>query len=131
MLRSSLCDYTEAYILVSATITVPKKGAAANPNNRKNIKIKNCASFTNCISKINNTKIDNAKDIDLVMPIYDLIEYSANYFKTSKMMNHDESFLHNNSAIADFLLIITAVLPLTLIRLGGFFGGFFFPGGSI
>ena len=56
MLRSSLCDYSDAYILVSATITVPNiEAAGAAANNRKNIIIKNCAPFTNCISKINNT----------------------------------------------------------------------------
>ena len=49
-------------------------GTAANPNNKKNIMIKNCAPFTNCISEINNTQIDNAKDIDIVMPMYNLIE---------------------------------------------------------
>ena len=65
MLRSSLCDYSDAYTLVSGTITVPNTAAAANPNNRKNIVIKNCAPFTNCISEINNTQIDNAKDIDI------------------------------------------------------------------
>ena len=58
MLRSSLCDYNDAYILVSATMTVPNRGTAANPSYRKNIIIKNCASFTNCISEINNTQID-------------------------------------------------------------------------
>ena len=63
MLRSSLCDYSDAYILASATMTVPNTAAAADPNNRKNIIIKNCAPFTNCISEINNTQIDNAKDI--------------------------------------------------------------------
>ena len=49
---------------------------------RKKI-FKNCAPFTKCISKINNTQIDNAKDIDIVMPMYNLIEYSDNYSKTS------------------------------------------------
>ena len=44
---------------------------------------KNCAPFTNCISEINNTQVDNAKDIDIVMPMYNLIEYSDNYAKTS------------------------------------------------
>ena len=54
MLRSSLCDYSDAYILVSATITVPKTAAAgAAANNRKNITIKNCTPFTSCINKIN------------------------------------------------------------------------------
>ena len=60
MLKSSLCDYPDAYILVSGTITVPNTGTAANPNNRKNIIIKNRAPFTDCIIEINNTQIDNA-----------------------------------------------------------------------
>ena len=77
---------------MSAIITVPNTVAAgAEANNRKNIIIKNCASFTNCISEINNTQIDNAKDIDIVMPMYNLIEYSDNYSKTFRFttgVNH-------------------------------------------
>ena len=71
MLRSSLCDYSDAYILVNATITVPNTAgaAAAAAKNRKNVIIKSCAPFTNCISEINNTQIDNPKDIDIVIPI--------------------------------------------------------------
>ena len=85
MLRSSLCDYSDGYILVKGTITVDDTsaaGAAANNTNKKVI-FKNCAPFTNCISEINNTQVDNAKDIDIVMPMYNLIEYSNNYSKTS------------------------------------------------
>ena len=85
MLRSSLCDYSDAYILVRGNITVNNTaadGAAANNTNKKVI-FKNCAPFTNCISKINNTQIDNAEYIDIVMPMYNLIEYSDNYSKTS------------------------------------------------
>ena len=85
MLKSSLCDYKNAYILVKGTITVNNTaaaGAAANNTNKKVI-FKNCAPFTNCISEINNTQIDNAKDIDIVMPMYNLIEYSDNYAKTT------------------------------------------------
>ena len=79
MLRSRLCDYSDVYILVSATITVPNTAAAgADPNNRKNIIIKNCAPFTNCTSEINNTQRDNARDIDVVKPMYNLIEYRTN-----------------------------------------------------
>ena len=52
--------------------------AAANNTNKKVI-FKNCVPFTNCISEINNTQIDNVKDIDIVMPMYDVIEYSDNY----------------------------------------------------
>ena len=80
MLRPNLCDYSDAYILVSATIAVPNTAAAGTAaSNRKNIIIKNCSPFTNCISKINNTQIDNAKDINIVIPMYTLIEYSGNY----------------------------------------------------
>ena len=85
MLKSSLCDYSDAYILVKGTISVNNtaaQGAAANNTNKKVI-FKNCAPFTNCISEINNTQINNAKDIDIVMPMYNLIEYSDNYAKTT------------------------------------------------
>ena len=85
MLRSSLWDYSDAYILVSATITVLKIAAA---NNGKNIIIKNCAAFTNCISEINNTQIDNAKDIAIIMPMSDLIKYRDNYSKTFGSLWH-------------------------------------------
>ena len=85
MLRSSLCDYSDTYILVKGNISVNDNagaGAAAN-NIGKKVIFKNCAPFTNCISKINNTQIDNAEYIDIVMPMYNLIEYSDNYSKTS------------------------------------------------
>ena len=75
----------DAYILVKGTITVNNTaaaGAAANNTNKKVI-YKNCALFTNCISEINNMQIDNAKDIDIVMLMYNLIEYSDNYAKTT------------------------------------------------
>ena len=84
MLKSSLCDYSNAYILVKGNIIVNNsaaQGAAANNTNKKVI-FKHCAPFTNCISEIN-MQIDNAKDIDIVMPMYNLIEYSDNYAKTT------------------------------------------------
>ena len=83
MLRSSLCDYSDAYILVKGNVTVNNtaaEGAAANNTNKKVI-FKNCAPFTNCKGKINNTQIDHAEYIDIVMPMYNLIEYSDNYSK--------------------------------------------------
>ena len=85
MLKSSLCDYSDAYILVKGTINVNNtaaEGAAANNTNKKVI-FKNCVPFTNCISEINNTQVDNAKDIDIAMSMYNLIEYSDNYAKTT------------------------------------------------
>ena len=84
MLRSSLCDYSDAYILVKENISVinnASAGAAANNRNKKVI-FKDCAPFTNCISNINNTQIDSAEYIDILMPMYDVIEYSDNYSKT-------------------------------------------------
>ena len=87
MLKSSLCDYSDAYILVKGTITIT--GAAADAAARqaderdKGVAFKNCAPFINCISEINNTQVDNAKDIDIVMPMYNLIEYADNYAKTT------------------------------------------------
>ena len=80
MLRSSLSNYRDAYILVKGNISVNNAAAATNNTNKKVI-FKNCAPFTNCISKINNTQIDNAEYIDLVMPLYNLIEYSDKLFE--------------------------------------------------
>ena len=88
MLRSSLCDYSDAYILVTGNITVNNTaadGSAANNTNRKVI-FKNCAPFTYCISKINNTQTDNAEHIDIVMPMYNLIEYSKLFKNIWKSM---------------------------------------------
>ena len=87
MLKSGLFDYSNAYILVKGNITVNNTatdGAAAF-NTVKKVIFKNYASFTNCMSEINNTEVDNAKDIDIVMPMYNFIEYSQldNYQKTS------------------------------------------------
>ena len=83
ILKSRFCDYSDPYILLSTTMTVSNIAAArAAGNNRKNIITKNWAPVTNCISKKNNTKINNAKDIDIVMSTYNLIEYSNNYSKT-------------------------------------------------
>ena len=81
MLRSSLWDYSDAYILVKGTITIaPVAPPAAEPNNNyKEIVFKNCTPFSDCISEINNAPIDNASYIDVVMSMYSLIEYSDNY----------------------------------------------------
>ena len=107
MLKSSLCDYSDAYIIVKRTITVNNtaaEGAAANNINKK-VMFKNCAPFTNCISEINNTQVDYAKDIDIVMRMYNLIEYSDNYAKTSGSLWQyckDIPPVNNNNAILGF-----------------------------
>ena len=82
MLRSNLCDYADAYILVKGTITITGAGdddASKRLHERnKGVIFKNCAPFTKCVSRINNTDIDNAQDTDIVMPMYNLIECSDN-----------------------------------------------------
>ena len=85
MLRSNLCDYADSYILVKGTITITGDGDNAGERQAderdKGVTFKNCTPFTKCISRINNTDIDNAHDIDIVMPKYNLIKYSDNYSK--------------------------------------------------
>ena len=87
MLKSTLCDYSDAYILVKGTITINGRGADAAARQaderNKGVAFKNCAPFINCISEINNTQVDNAKDIDIVMLMYNLTEYSDHYVKTT------------------------------------------------
>ena len=106
MLKSSLCDCSDAYILAKGTITVNNTGTATAPNNRNiKVKFKNCATFTECISEISNTQVNNAKDIYIVMPMYNLIEYSDNYPKTSRSLSHyckDMPAVNNNGNIVNF-----------------------------
>ena len=87
MLRSNLCDYADLYIVVKGTITITGEGDNAGERQAddrdKGVTFKNYAPFTKCISRIDNTCIDNAHDFDIVMPMYNLIEYSDNYSKTS------------------------------------------------
>ena len=77
MLKSILCEYSDAYIIVEGKITITGAGADAAAREaderNKGVVFKNCARFINCKSEINNTEIDNAKDIDIVMPMYNLI----------------------------------------------------------
>ena len=68
--------------MITIALYIVVERAAANDLN-KTVIFKNCAPFTDCISKINNAQVDNAKDIDIVMLMYNLIEYSDNYSKTS------------------------------------------------
>ena len=74
------------HILVKRTITVPNTAtvaAAVSNNDDKKVIFKNCAPFADCINEINNIKVDNAKDIDLEIPMYNLMEYNHNYLKTA------------------------------------------------
>ena len=86
MLKSSLCDYSDAYIHVKGRISITEAGddtaARQADEGNKGVIFKNCALFISCKSEINNIEIDNAKDVDIVMPIHGLVEYSDNYSKT-------------------------------------------------
>ena len=107
MLRSSLCDYSDGYILVKGTITVANTAAVGEATNNADKKVifKNCAPFTSCRSRINNKQIDDAQYIDVVIPIYNLIEYSDNYLKTSGIswqFYRDLPAVDNDGAVTDF-----------------------------
>ena len=87
MLRSDLCDYTDAYLLVNGIITVTANGDNNNANNirdkrNRSLILKNNAPFVSCIIKINGELIEDAEDLDIVMPMNKLLEYSKNYRKT-------------------------------------------------
>ena len=113
MLRSALCDYSDAYIVLKGRITV--EGDNDNTTRNKKLIFKNNAPFKSCISKINNVFIDNAKHLDIVMPIYTLLEYSDNYSMASESLwnyyrneindfaieiNNDGNKINNNKTIA-------------------------------
>ena len=85
MLRSDLCDYSDAYINVKEDITVRATDGANNIRDKKNrpLAFKNNAPFISCISKINGVLIENAQALDILMPMYNLLKYSKNYSKTS------------------------------------------------
>ena len=127
MLKSGLCDYTDAYILVKRTITVNSTAAAdANVNNtNKKLIFEICAPFTNCISESNNTQVDNAKHIDIVMPMYNLIEYSDNYPKASGSLWQyckDTPVVDNNNAIVNFAEINLTDLFNFKVKMAGQYG---------
>ena len=84
MLRSDLCDYVDAYILVNGTITITANAGANNIRDKRNrsLILKNNAPFVSCITKINNELIEDAEDLDVLMSMYNLLEYSKNYRKT-------------------------------------------------
>ena len=116
MLGSSLWDYSDSYILVKGTITVPNTAASNNIN--KKVIFKNWAPFIDCLREINSKEIDHAKDIDVVMPMYNLIEHSDNYLETSGVYGNTIEINHLLT-IMEFLLMflmIRMVLHLNLSK---------------
>ena len=79
MLRSGICDFSDAYIIIKETITLTKTDGRGFIDIRNRfLALKNSAPFTNCISKINHVLIDNAQDLDIVTTIYNLLQYNKN-----------------------------------------------------
>ena len=106
MLRLSLCDYDDAQTLVKGTLKIePTRAAVSNSANNQVI-FKNCAPFANCITRIKNTKVDHAHHTDVVMPMYNLIEYSDNYSKRHGILwqycRHEPSINSTNGDILYF-----------------------------
>ena len=94
VIKSNLCDYSDAYILVTGNITAT--GGDANTR----VAFKNCAPFTKCITHINDEHVDNADNLDIIMPMYNLIEYSNNYSDTSGSLwqfKTDEQNMNNGN----------------------------------
>ena len=107
MIRSIFCDYSYSCIFVKGSITVPNKAAAGSAvnNTNKEVIFKPCALFTDCITERNNTKVDVAQNIDVVLPMYNLIEYSDAYSKTPGSLWQyctEDPALDNDSNVTDF-----------------------------
>ena len=102
MLRSVLCDYVNAYILVNGTILVN----GLNPRDRQNrpLILKNNAPFVSCITRINGELIEDADDLNIVMPMYNLLEYSKNYRKTiGSLYNYYRDELNDDANLNNFV----------------------------
>ena len=103
MLRSNLCDYSDAYMLVKGTITVGAPGVNNNANNIRNkrnrpVILKSNVPFVSCITKINGELIEDADDLDIVMSMYNLLKYSKNYRKTTgSLYNYYRDELSNDA----------------------------------
>ena len=109
MLRADLCDFSDAYIVVDITITATEPD---NAKRNKSVAFKNNAPFINCISKINRVQIDSAEDLDVVMPMFNLLEYSKNYRKTTGSLwnyyrNEPSDSLSSNSESFKYKTSIT------------------------
>ena len=101
MLRSDLCDYSDAYVLVEGTVRVFRN----NPRDRQNkpVILKNNAPFISCITRINGELIEYPEDLDIVMSMYNLLEYSKNYRKTTgSLYNYYRDELDHDADLNNF-----------------------------
>ena len=93
-IKSNSCDYSDTYIVVTGNI------AATGGDANTRVAFKNCAPFTKCITHINDEHVDNADNLDIIMPMYNLIEYSDNYSDTSGSLwqfKRDEQNMNNGN----------------------------------
>ena len=97
VLKSTLCDQNDVHVLLIGDITI-------TGDNRAEVAFRNCASFIRCIAKIDATTIDDAEDLDLVMPIYNLSEYSSNCSDTNEVYG----FIQNIKKL--FLMLIMWIM---------------------
>ena len=108
MLRSNLCYHSDAYILVKSTITVTAPGANNNVNNirdkrKRPLILKNNVPFVSCITRINGELTEDVDDLDIVIPMYNLLEYSKNYRKTiGSLYNYYRDELSDDADDNDF-----------------------------
>ena len=112
MLRSDLCDFSDAYIVVKGEVTVT--GVSNNSKKNRPLAFKNNPPFTNYISKINNVLIDNAEDLDVVMPMYNLLECSKNYRKaTGSLWNYHRDEPNNPPLVSNLPTVNYNAEPIT------------------
>ena len=119
MLRSDLCDYVDVYILVNGTITVTANAGANNIRDKRNRKLilKHNAPFVSCITRINGELIEDADDLDVVMPMYNLLEYSKNYRKTIGLLyNYYRDELTNDNIPANNVFNNIRVVDLNTFK---------------
>ena len=113
VIKSNLCDYSDASILVTGDTTAT--GGDANTK----VAFKNCAPFTKCVTHLNDEHVDNADNLDIVMPMYNLTEYSNNYSDTSGSLWHvkrDEQNMNNGNP-ANFTTVVHHLLNINQISL--------------
>ena len=110
-LESRLCDYSDAYILVSGNITVTPNNAATQ------VIFRNCAPFEKCRTEINETFVDETDFINITIPMYNLIEYSDNYFDTSgSLWSFKRDEITNNANVTNVLFHLNTNQILLMIQ---------------
>ena len=117
MLRSDLCDFSDVYIVVKGTITVIDPD---NAKRNKSVAFKNNAPFISCIWKFNGVQIDNAEDLDVVMPTYNLLEYSKSYRKTTGSLwnyyrDEPSNTLSSNSESLNTRQVLQEILMMVMM----------------